>query len=328
MTATQIHLRRPEPAAVAPPARGWKLAGPLEGWRDDDPDAYPRCSINPAHMIRNGDRYAVSDIKMACLACAQVSPPAPATPLPAAPKPRAASTVGRKFGAGGHPTPRTAPPVSPRAAVSAPVATKTPGPTEPVLTQPVVVVEPSKARALMAGSELIGADPAPDLAVTDCVPPERPRVRLGPAHRDCGVLIQEPAPRAPQPEERTCERRDCTTTFTVTSDNRHKRFCSNSCSRRHMHATRPPRPPVRVVAIEASVCETCGAEHQPIPVRPRHCSWACVWRAAVSPTPHGVGCLCLSCSSRREEQGLPPLIGLMVTTTYEDRIEAERRRTA
>jgi hypothetical protein len=62
---------------------GWRLAaGPLSGWRDDDPDALPRCSVDARHVIRNGDRYAIAGIKLACLPCAGIARPPEPPPRP------------------------------------------------------------------------------------------------------------------------------------------------------------------------------------------------------------------------------------------------------
>jgi hypothetical protein len=154
--------------ATAPAAaqRWHVVTEPLAGWRDDDPDAYPRCAINPEHRIENGDHYALSGLKMACLDCARVAPP-PTPPDPVVtPRARPNASTGKRWG---EPAPQSRPATAPR-------------PSAPAVVAPLPAPAPETVPAV----------------------PATPRISLGPSHRDYGTPIGPPPPRRRIREERTC----------------------------------------------------------------------------------------------------------------------------
>lgn len=294
---TAVTLTRIEPVeAPVRAAAGWRIPrDPLTGWRDDDPAALPRCSINPEHLIRNGDRYAIGGIKMACLPCAGLAPPPAPPDATPTPKPRAAilSRADRQF-SGLNTPPKIEPPVRVTRARVAPTP-PTPAPRRVETRtcaregcEETFTVRPAYQRQRYCGTACVGLIHRK----SKHEPVARPRRQ---AFR----------------ETRTCER--CPKTFTVTSASRHQRFCSNTCAISATHERRrqaSAAQPVRIVAVEPGTCGQCGAGFQPTPTRPLHCSWTCSMRAAADWTDHGERCPCLSCADARLDAGRPPLIGV------------------
>lgn len=330
-------------------ARGWRVAAtPLTDWRDDDEDALLRCSLDSEHVIRNGDRYAVAGIKMACLPCAGIAPPpAPVEAVkPAArPRPTGPSAIDRQFGGMSQPKALAPSRVRKQARPTARPATAEkrsseppPSPGRAEVGHPAVAAPaPEPPTGLMDGSELIGDWPTPPSAVPAPLLSRPGTPMLGPAPRDDGRAVEMGrAPRKARPrreawsEQRTCERTGCEATFTVTSASKHKRLCSNPCVIAVAQAARSTQPrkadAVTVTVVAPALCTTCGAEFRPVPTRPWHCSWQCV---RLAPVDHSAGCGCYACGERRRDAGADPLFGLAVgTDSYEERIEEARRRPA
>jgi hypothetical protein len=300
---------------------GWRLAaGPLSGWRDDDPDALPRCSVDARHVIRNGDRYAIAGIKLACLPCAGIArPPEPAPPQPR-PRPAGPSVAERQFGGMRPRAPKPATPASPAMATPSPASA--PGP-----------VRPLGRMQLRPGFPDPGRKPAlPHRERRPCaregcentfpvLPQTRKQRYCSPS---CGAKMAWETRRRPEPkpeppprprrepfrEERCCER--CQRRFVVTSAQKGQRFCSNTCAVATTHERRrqaSAAQPTRVVPVEHRRCDLCGEPFPPTATRTRHCSWPCAMRAAAAPADHGETCPCLTCAERRRERELPPLIG-------------------
>lgn len=304
MAVTQIHLRPAEPETSAPVVAGWKLAGPLTGWRDDDPDALPRCSIDREHLIRNGELYAVTarpgpdePYRMACLPCAGIAaPPVVERPAPVV-RPPALNAAARKFSGLGprRPTPALAPDEERRCARAACGAAFT---VRPSLQRRFC----SQRCAGLLAWEASGRPRAVPTAAVQAAPKPAPRPR----------------------ERRICARDGCERTFVVLSAARRQRFCSQSCAAR---ATQPA--PSR----EQRTCPVCDRTFTVGRGRKRqqYCSCSCAgvgrWRrrlpaprvalvAAPEPTPVVVAstpadallsCPCLGHAQERLEQGIAPL---------------------
>lgn len=120
-------LAAPRDAGLVEIPFRWRVTGPLEGWREDDPDAVLRCSIDPEHAIANGDHYAINGIKVACLDCTKLPAPAAAAPAPVK-TPRAfISEVDRRFGGMSERKPKAqpAPAPPPKLRVPAPLERRT-----------------------------------------------------------------------------------------------------------------------------------------------------------------------------------------------------------
>lgn len=302
-------------ASPPAPVLRWRVAAePLTGWRDDDPDALMRCSVNPEHVIRNGDRYAIADIKVACISCSALPVPAPVAPSPARPVTARNRTHVRLAG--------EATDTRIRRTMATPVTAPK---SEPQTTNTSEPVAHERGRLTLGPPHRDHGKPTETRVCARESCEERfPVLPTNPNQKSCsqrcaGFLRRKPKPEQPAQaprvafrEKRTCERDGCETLFVVRADNKDQRFCSNSCARRVMHANKstPQRAPVRFAAVAPARCTQCGASFQPTPFWPLQCSWLCAMSAAAGrPADHGPACLCLACATRRQAQGVAPLIG-------------------
>ena len=311
MSAIQIHLNHQRPAPEPVSVSGWRpVKEPLSGWRDDDPDALPRCAVNPEHTIKNGDHYAVAGIQMACLPCARLAPPKPVEPWVPKPAP-IPNTAARRFGGLGE---RKNPPWKPAVRTAAPA----PAPARRQVVRP----EPDRRTCAREGcletfevknrkpdqrycSVRCGAignwasreRPAPADAICETAPVELPR-RLSASPEPPRAV---PTKRTATREERTRTCQGCSNLFVVDRLASPQRLCGPACRPRHSR----PKEPSQQAASAPIACATCGQSFTP-DSRHRHtCSWACETRGAAG---HSVsGCACLGCADRRAEVGMAPL---------------------
>lgn len=285
------------------PVLRWRVTGPLAGWRDDDPDALMRCSIDPEHVIQNGDHYAISGIKVACILCSKLPPQKPVEER--APKPKPAPKVWQPK------PPKAVEPTEERTCSRAPVCVRT----FTVAVRSKMRQCGARCRGLVVWETRVAERKAhaviPTTAVRAVDPPTEPiapvppsRFALGPAHRDYGKPVSAPSPKAPSTgrppvelERRTCARDGCQETFEVrpsSTKRHHAHRCAGLVGGRPLKA---PEAPIPVVA--PSNCRLCGAAFTPTGRLPNHCSWACEIKQAGMPQPCGPECPCLRCATER-----------------------------
>lgn len=295
---------------ASPPAPiRWRVAAePLQDWRDDDPDALPRCSVNAQHIIRNGDRYAISGNLVACVPCSQLKlklTPAPvALPAPTAPRPPDMNRAAQQFG-GMRPAREKAVVRQMRAPARASTPASRPrpmlGPAHPGYGKPI------KEQAARPPRE-----PRPPK------PPRVERVRFREertcALASCGKTFiatastrkqrycdlacatqasanaRQTASADVQAETRTCEADGCTTTFTVERWRPDRRFCSVPCARRAPRRSSDEIGAERIVLVALPVAEVVPVEVEaPAPADELH------------------GCPCFEHASERARLGIAPL---------------------